>query len=71
MERGARRGTAPDRDGCSSRWSSALTYRQPCARREGTPAAAARELRRPQRLYEEVGADGHAERLAGELGQAG
>ena len=37
----------------------------------GTPAAAARELRRPQRLYEEVGADGHAERLAGELGQAG
>ncbi len=38
------------------------------ARREGDPAAAERELREAQRLYQKMGATGHAERLARELG---
>ena len=33
---------------------------------EGDPAAAERELREAQRLYQEMGATGHAERLARE-----
>jgi len=32
------------------------------------PSEADRELREAQRLYTEMGATGHAERLAGELG---
>ncbi len=38
------------------------------ARREGNPAVAERELREARRLYQQMDATGHAERLAKELG---
>ncbi len=47
---------------------SVLEVRAELARREGDAAAAKQQLREAHRLYTEMGADGHAQRLAAELG---
>ena len=48
---------------------SLLELRAALAERRGSPEESRRTLREAQRLFAEMGATGHAERVAGELGR--